>query len=205
MVIPRAAIVLVILGAVLCGSFVRKGPSLSTPSTPLRWSTGAIDAGSLEVQHSLGGVDFIRAGDADEPALSFAVLRRGERFIAADDFNWFHLVEKHDGRLWAIAENTTEGGGPTIELLLSEDDGHTFEHRASVPKPNYQATFERFEAHADDLMIELSIDQRTPVRDEWVWPWWRVDWPDLVGFPAVGPGPFRIRSKNGGRSWRLEP
>ena len=40
--------------------------------------------------------------------LSCALLRRGDQSIAFGDANDFHLVESHAGRLWIVAENTTE-------------------------------------------------------------------------------------------------
>lgn len=201
--IGRLAIAFGVIGVLIAASFIRRGPSVSTPSTPLRWTSGAIDAGELEVQFTVGGVDFMRARDTDEPMLSFAVLRRGEQRLVIDDFNWFHTVESREGRLWAVAENTTEGGGPSLELVVSSDEGKSFEWRASVPKPNYQAMFEAFTVSGDELTLVMSIDDEIPLDDAWVWPWWRLE-AASASRPTVGPGRFALRSKNGGRSWRLE-
>lgn len=201
--IGRLAIAFAVLGALIAASFIRRGPSVSTPSRSLSWSTGAIDAGELEVQFTVSGVEFIRARDTDEPMLSFAVLRRGEQRIVIDDFNWFHEVRAHGGQLWAVAESTTEGGGPSLELLLSSDDGASFQWRASVPKPNYQATYEGLAVEGDDLTLVLSIEDGVGLDDEWLWPWWRLDFASVYR-PSVGPGRFALRSKNGGQTWRLE-
>ena len=197
------AIGIAILGLLIASYFVRKGPTLTTPAHALTWTKGPLDAGDLDLQYSLSGVDFIRAHDAAEPILSFAVLRRGEQLTVVDDLNWFHAVEHHDGKLWALGESTTEGPGPTLDLLVSEDEGRTFELRASVPKPNYQATFESWTVHDDDLTLVLSIDDEIPMSDDWLWPWWQLDFASARR-PTIGPGRFRLRSKNGGRSWRFE-
>jgi hypothetical protein len=196
-VISRVAIAFAIVGLAIAGYFLWRGPAVTATSVPLAWTTGPLDAGALEVEFSVGGVDFLRAQDTSEPALSFAVVRRGEQHLVLDDFNFFHAVEVHDGRLWAIGESTTEGPGPSLELLVSEDEGRTFEHRASVPKPNYQAMFERWTVRGDELTLVLSLDDETALADDWVWPiprWQR----------SCGPGRFALHSKNGGRSWRLE-
>lgn len=140
------------LGLAIAGSFFRQGPSVSTPSAALTWTTGSPDAGAFEVQFSHGGVDFIRA----------------------------------------------------VELLVSADEGRTFEHRASVPKPDYQATFESWSVQGDELTLVLSIEEETPLSDQWVWPWWTLPWPDGVSRPSIGPGRFLLRSQNGGRRWRLQ-
>jgi len=199
---PRLAIAFAIVGALLAWSALRRGPALETPSRALGWSKDPIDAGAVETQFTVSGVEFLRAHDATEPVLAFAVLRRGEQHLALDDFNAFHLVEVHDGRLWALGENETEGPGPTLELLVSEDQGQTFSLRASVPKPHYLASFERWELHGDDLRLELSIDDEVPIPNEWLWPWWQLSLGDL--HPHLGPGRFALHSTNGGRSWRLE-
>ena len=201
--IARVAIALVIVGLVIGGSFLHKGPSVSQHSRVLSWSSGPVDAGQLEVQFSNSGVDFIRASDSTEPVLSCALLRRGDQSIAFDDANDFHAVEVHDGRLWVVAEFNTEGPGPTLEILVSEDEGRTFEHRASVPKPNYQAAFERWTVSGDELTLVLWLEEGTLLSDDWVWPWLRAEWLASAR-PVVGPGRFVIRSKNGGRTWRLE-
>ena len=202
--IGRIAIVLAVLGLGIAGWFAWRGPSVSTPSTALRWTRAPLDAGELEVQFSTSGVDFIRARDASVPQLTFAVLRRGEDTLVLDDFNFFHLVEPHEGRLWVIGESTTEGPGPSIELLVSADEGRTFEHRASVPKPNYQAMLETWSVEGEALTLVLSLDDTTPLADPWLGPWWALPWPELVSRPTVGPGRVLLRSKNGGRRWRLE-
>jgi hypothetical protein len=208
-VIPRLAIALAVFGLAIAAWFLWRGPSVSTPSTALTWTKDPLDAGALDVEFSVSGVDFIRAQDANEPALSFAVLRRGDSHLALDDFNFFHLVEAHEGRLWAIGESSTEGPGPALDLLVSEDEGRTFVHRASVPKPYYLASFERWSVSGDEIALVLSLDERVPLGDLWLWPWWSIlppthdpSW-DRVR-PTIGPGRFLLRSKNGGRSWRLE-
>jgi hypothetical protein len=131
------------------------------------------------------------------------VLRRGAQLTVLDDVNWFHAVELHEGKLWALGESTTEGPGPSLDLLVSEDEGRTFELRASVPKPNYQAMFESWTVQGNELTLVLSIDDETPMSDDWLWPWWQLDFASARR-PTIGPGRFIIRSKNGGRSWRLE-
>ncbi len=206
----RAAVAFAVTGLLLGVYFVRRGPSVETPSTPLTWSVGAPDAGSLALEYAVGGVDFFRATDAVEPVLTFAVVRRGDRVLVFDDFNAFLAVEVHDGRLWALGERQIEGPGPSLELLVSEDEGRTFEHRASVPKPNYLASFEGWTVAGDDLTLVFSVDDELLLHDAYVWPWWRPGGPaaalDFTGLhhPTIGPGRFALHSKNGGRRWRLE-
>ncbi len=204
--IPRATAVIALVALGLAGFFVQRGPVLVTPSVPLAWTTHALDAGPVQVEYALSGVEFLRATDADEPALAFAALRRGAQLITLADFNEFLVVERHDGRLWALGESQTEGPGPTLELLVSDDDGRTFEHRASVPKPHYLATFETWRVQGDDLSLVLSLDEAVVLPEAWRWPWWSLaeGLPFEFPRPSVGPGRFVLRSKNAGRWWRLE-
>jgi hypothetical protein len=194
-VIRGLAALFVALGLGIFGYFVFVGPTVTTPSRPLRWVKGPLDAGAVELDFTQADVDFLHVRDTDEPALSFAVLRRGDEFITFDDFNTFHAVERHDGRLWALGELQSEGSGPSLELLVSEDEGRTFEHRASVPKPIWLASFESWTVEGDALTLELSLDDELQVGPPWAWAWWPAR--------AVGPGRLVLRSKNGGRSWRL--
>lgn len=191
-----------VLGLLIAGYFVHLGPSVSMRPLPLTWSRAALDAGELEVQFTVSGVEFVRARDASEPILTFAVLSRGEERLALDDLDYFHAVERRGSRIYALAESTTEGPGPTLELLVSEDDGLTFEHRASVPKPNYQANFEEWTIDGDELTLVVSLADADQLSADWRWPWgeWRQKFPE----PLVGPGRFVLRSKNAGRTWRLE-
>ena len=186
------------LGLSIAGFFLHRGPAVSTKPIALAWALGPLDAGALEVQYTVSGVDFVRAQDANEPVLAFAMLRRGSQHVALDDLNDFHAVERRGGRVFALGESTTEGPGPTLELLVSEDDGLTFEHRASIPKPNYQAAFEQWSVEGESISLVISVDDEVPLCDDWLWPGQRLF------EPSLGPGRFVLRSKNAGRTWRLE-
>jgi hypothetical protein len=119
------------------------------------------------------------------------------------DLNTFHAEHRAAGRVWIVGENQTEGPGPSLELLLSEDEGRTFELRASVPKPSYLASFERLDVAGDELALVLSLDDELPVGGGWSWRFW--DWlPPGAPRPTIGPGRFVLRSKNAGRTWRLQ-
>lgn len=198
----RWAAAFVVLGLALGWYFLQRGPAVSTPSQALAWTTGPLDAGALDVEFTVAGVEFLHARDATEPTLSFAVVRRGAQHFTLDSFNAFHRVETYDGRLWALGESQTEGPGPTLELLVSEDEGRSFELRASVPKPSYLATFEDWSISGNDVRLVLSLDDELQLPNEWLWPWWQLSLGEL--HPTVGPGRFALHSKNGGRSWRFE-
>lgn len=189
------AALFVALGLGIFGYFAFVGPTVSTPSRPLRWVKGPLDAGAVELDFTRSDVDFLSASDVDEPALSFAVLRRGDEFITFDDFNTFLAIERRDGRLWALGELQSEGNGPALELLISEDDGRTFEHRASVPKPIWLATWESWTVDGEEVSLVVSLEDELQLGPPWVWAWWPAR--------TVGPGRVVLRSKNGGRSWRL--
>lgn len=195
--ISRLAVAFALAGAGIALYFFWLGPTVSPASTPLVWRAGSIDAGAIDVQFAVDGVDFISATDADEPALGFAALRRGGQIVTFDDANCFLAVERRGERLWALATSSIEGGGPELELLVSEDRGRTFEHRASIPKPNYQAEFVGWSVDGEVLVVDLSVDDEVGLDAAWTW-----------GVPlldrAVGPGRSALRSKNGGRTWRLQ-
>lgn len=193
--IPRLAIAFAVVGACIGGYFWWRGPAIETTAEVLRWSSAPLDAGSLDVQFSVGGVQFIRAADAEIPMLSVGVLRRGQQLVVLEELNAFHAVEVHDGRLWALGENETEGPGPSLELLVSDDAG-VFTRR-SVPKPSYLATFEAWRVDGNDVRLELSLDDEVFANDAWSWlP------PSLQ--PVLRSGHFTLHSRNGGRTWRLE-
>ena len=191
------------LGVAVGGWFLWRGPAVATPAHPLVWETAAPDAGLSEAEAVSPGVSFLRLQDPELPALWRAALHRDGGWAPLADVNHLHVVERDGRRRWLVCESFTEGPGPTLDLLLSEDDGETFELRASVPKPNFQATFEGLVARGDSLALTLSLDDEVPLVEPWAWEllsWaWRFD----LG-PTVGPGRVVLRSRNGGRTWRLE-
>lgn len=189
---------MVVIGLAIAGFFLRLGPSVSMKPLPLSWTQAGLDAGEREVQFTVSGVEFARVRDATEPMLSFAALFRDGQHVAINDFNYFHAVERQGRRVFVLGEIATEGPGPLLELLVSEDDGLTFEHRASIPKPNYLASFEQWTIQGDVLTVVISLDDELPLASEWLWPG-----PQLRS-SFLGPGRFVLRSKNGGRTWRLE-
>ncbi len=186
-----------VVGLLIGGYFWWRGPTFEAREERLVWSSTPLDAGALDVQFTVAGVDFIRAADAELPMLAVAVLQRGSQRVVLEDFNVFHAVEVHDGRTWALGENETEGPGPSLEVLRSDDAG-VFTRR-SVPKPGYLATFERWSVEGDDVRLELSLDDALFVGDAWRWTYLPTSLQ-----PVLRAGRFTLHSRNGGRTWRLE-
>lgn len=196
-----ATLGVIAVGLALAGWYLFRGPSWGAQPVPLAWTTGPLDAGAVVVEVSDGGLEFVRVQNADEPALWTAAILRGGARVDLPDVNVFHAVERRGARVWVLTESQIEGPGPTLELLLSDDEGRTFELRAAVPKPIYLASFEELELDGDEVTLVLSVDDKVAPGPDWSWPFWA--WlPDALPHPALA-GRFSLRSKNAGRTWRL--
>lgn len=201
--LPRPALgIIIAVGLALAGWYLVRGPTWVAQPTRLSWTTAALDAGAVVVEVSDGGLEFLRVQDTEEPMLWTAAIRRGGARVELPDVNVFHAIERRGARLWVLTESQTEGPGPSLDLLLSEDEGRTFEQRAAVPKPSYLASFEALELDGDEVTLVLSLDDAVAPGADWAWGFWA--WvPEGLPQPSLGPGRFALRSKNAGRTWRL--
>jgi hypothetical protein len=193
----------VVAGALILAFFAWRGPRFAASPRALTWSRAAPDAGDLVVQETRFGVDFLRLVDADEPMLTAGALRRGDQWLVFDELNFFEGFQEFDGGLYVVGEWATEGGGPTLELLVTRDRGAHFTHLASLAKPWYGATFRELRVEGELLTVRLEMGDELPLPDEWVWPPWRVE-PLTRLRPHAGPGDVVIFSRNAGRTWQLD-
>lgn len=200
----RLLLLAVVLAVALTGWALARSPVATADVAPVRFAAGPLDAG-FTATFSEADVAFGTADDTDEPALHFAALLRADGGVATvDDATAFLAVERRGPRVLALAEHQAEGPGPILELLVSDDDGATFERR-SVPKPSYLAIFEGWRVDGDALEVTLSLDDEVQLAE----PWWRPHaalWVAAGGEPPLtSAGRYVLVSRDGGRRWRLRP
>lgn len=198
----RLLVVVLVLAAALAGWFLTRAPVVTAEVTPVRFGPGPLDAG-FTASFTVKDVALGTADDVDEPVLHVAAMVRADGGVAVvDDASAFLAVEPGGGRVLALAEWQVEGPGPTLELLVSEDEGATYERR-SIPKPTWLATFEGWRVDGDSLEVELSVDDDASLAE----PWWRAYTKALVLAGADPPmcpmGRWVLSSRDGGRRWRL--
>lgn len=203
--IRRLAIAFTVIGLGIAAYFVHRGPTLVAEARALTFTRMTPDAGELSVEATHFGVDFITLRDVDVPVLRTGALRRGDEWALLDELNWFESYVAVDGGLYVIGENSTEGGGPTLELIATRDLGQTWVHVASLPKPVYYAMFRALRVEGETLRVTIEVDPDeglAELPDEWVLPPFRVE--PLTRL-RPGTGPFvELISKNGGRTWLMD-
>lgn len=178
----------------------------------LRWSVPArvtevsiawakqLEAPALErVQFTVGDVQFVQARASRDDVRSFAVLRRGADVAVLPDVTGFHFARRDGRHLWAVAEDTTEGPGPSL-LVLHSEDGVTFS-AWELQKPTYLGVVDGIDVQADAVVVRCSGDQRMFLTEGW---WWELSLllPSAVR-PLDASDTFSFRTRDGGRTWRL--
>jgi len=190
------ALALVVVALAIANVFAFRGPAWEAKSTPLTWQHGPLDGGDERVDLEWKDVAFVAVSDSSEAALSFGVIRRGDAYITLEDTNSFEKVVEFDGGVFVIGQSSTEGPGPTVDVIVTRDDGATFTLLAQVPKPNYQQGIVDAWLEGQTLKVRLdALGEDIPVGDDWAWWWVR---------PHVGLHEVELRSKNGGRTWFLD-
>lgn len=199
----RVALAVAVLAVLLGGYLLGRPPTFVATPRPLAWSPGPLDAGFTPA-FTVAGVELGSGINPDVPMLYFAAIVRPDAgFIATDEASAFLAVEHRAPELYALGELQVEGPGPTLELFVSHDDGRSFVHQASLPKPHYLASFERWRVDGAELEIAVWLDDEVVLSESWRRP---VSVPlAAAGFePVASPGRYCLRSKDGGRRWRLE-
>ncbi len=197
----------------LLGFFFLQPASLR-PLRPLAWRPPPADGGTLEPGERVaidGGVlEFAQTLPLENEALvpGDPVVAGPRGWLALpNDFTSHTLVflERQGPVLVAAYEMHVEGPGPTVELLVSEDDGATFDHRASVPKPTFGAVLDGLSLDGGALDLTTSDDTGGSLAAEYrglrarllgrVLPFAADEW--------QAPSTCTLRSRNLGRSFKL--
>lgn len=122
---------------------------------------------------------------------------------------YFLAAEQWGHRVWALSEwefVSEDRTDATFELLVSDDDGATFERR-SVPKPAPVATFERWRIDGDVVELTVLVDDQPLAR-----PWWRPYTRALAAVTRTLVGREKspgcsarvvMSSRDAGKTWRL--
>lgn len=118
------------------------------------------------------GLIFCATSDPNDPIFHRpTIFRHGLQGWELLDFNfepfaggmeWVHVAISRDLRhIWAIAEWTVEGPGPSAEIVFSDDGGDTWQHIASVKKPFYVAIFAgfRMDAKGNGSLVYSQLDE----------------------------------------------
>lgn len=79
----------------------------------------------------------------------FVLTQQGWQLVSLDTdfkrFTWSHVaIAPAKGYLWGFLEYTVEGPSADVPVLMSTDAGKTWRHVASVPKPDFLASFHSF-------------------------------------------------------------
>jgi hypothetical protein len=191
-VIRQAAAIVGLLLAVMFALYWWRGPMVRVGAQPLKWVR--LSREPLRVVHSTAGIDFLNAPDL--------ALRRANEVAPFPGLRGFHLVDTYDGTLWALASGAQVKHVETFVLFTSSDKGATFVAHGPIHAPTSGALLEGWIIRGNE--IALNFVGPGPVADAWRWPWWGTGRgvSALLG-PSVGQRSV-LRSKNGGRSWRLE-
>ncbi len=213
----RAAVV---AGVVLVGLLAALGTPAIVRSFGPRVETGTIHvlpwvswapAGVFEAEVSVetdGGVLEFGQMRAPSGVLDASAVRRGSTYLAVGpsltNETFVAAFREETGHIVAVAELHIEGPGPTLELLESGDDGDTFIHLATVPKPNYNAQLRKLEVRGNRIELELYLDDQAELLDAWWMPWHHLGARTLYRYEAMIPkGTHRLVSNDGGRHFTL--
>jgi hypothetical protein len=118
--------------------------------------------------------------------------------LAVTDF----FYDADAGVAVAVADLVTEGAGPTLELLISTDDGAQWVQR-TLRKPSWQASVEALRIDWPVLRVQLRLDEGGTIDPRWLrWPRRLVTevWP-LEG----ASGDYLAESRDGAQTFLLTP
>jgi hypothetical protein len=193
-----ALVVGVLFAAVLTAGLLIS-PSLHPTSTPLGWSAQVQPTPDDSLP--LGR---FKVGTLGEYQATFPTVTDGARSLELGQLEGHQVlgVWQSNGALVVALEFAVEGPGPAVELLISVDDGASWQQR-TVPKPSYLATVEAVSVQWPQLILTLSLDEDAPI--EPVWRRWPLRWVEaLAGRQVFGAaGAWRAVSTDGAATFRL--
>lgn len=193
------AVVVSVVGALLAGWLWVTWPvPIDTKASPVIWTREVVSEPHV-VLKVVGDVEVLRVTGPGERPWVFAALRRGDEVARLEGVDVLHFAELREGRTWALFENSIEGPGESLVVLRS-DDGKTFE-AWDLEKPSYNATVESWEVERESVAVRCALEPALFASDAW---WWT---PMMTLPPALRParyaGGFTVRTRDGGRRWRL--
>lgn len=192
--IRRAAVVIVVAAIAVLAVYWRRGPFVRVAAQSLSWAPMKAERAPIRIVHSSDGIDFL-TGDG------FA-LRRGGDAISYPGFRGFQLVGAYGGTLFAIAHLLQVKHVEAFVLFTSKDEGRTFTAFGPILAPTRGAVLEGWIIRGDE--IALNFLGNGLVSEYWRWPWWGFSDASAAFLSVSVEGRSVLRSKNGGRSWRLE-
>ena len=106
------------------------------------------------------------------------------------------------GTAVVVLDEVTEGAGPTLEFVLSSDDGEHWEHR-TLPKPTFATTIDEFLIEWPLIRVTMTVDDGTSIEQHWQrWP--RRLLRELLTIEG-GEGVYVAESHDGAKHFTLTP
>ncbi|MGV3623448.1 MAG: hypothetical protein ACO1OB_21700 [Archangium sp.] len=174
--------------------------SVPAEMTPVTVRFEASKRAAVEnVQFTVSGLEFLQAQASEDDVRPLGVIRRGDQSAELPEVTEFHFVREEGRTIWAVAESTTEGPGPSV-LVLRSDDRVNFT-AWELKKPTYLGVVDGFEVQGDSVVLRCSGDPRLFLTEDW---WWEL----VLALPsAIRPlssaDTFSFRTRDGGKTWRL--
>lgn len=194
------AIVFAMVG-VMIGLFIWLRWNVAAKVTPvtISWERPTTRPVIERKAFTAAGVDFNQARQRHEDHRELALLRRGDEIAVLPDVVEIHFVESDGTNVWAVAEDTTEGPGPSL-LVIRSTDGVNFQGWM-LEKPTYLAEIRDFRMNGDSAELTGTIDPLMFLTDSW-WNELMLALPSAVR-PLAQAETFSFRTRDGGKTWRL--
>ncbi len=177
---------------------------LRPPPRALRWSSQPLPAlGAADHHWQTRHATVATLHEEEPPTVAIGEAERSLELahlegLAVTDF----FYDADAGVAVAVVDSVTEGAGPTLELLISTDDGAQWVQR-TVPKPSWQVTVEALRVEWPRLFVHLRLDEAGTVDPLWLrWPARLVN----ETWPVEGAaGDYFAESRDGARTFTLTP